>query len=79
MMKKKIIVFILAIVIIAICIGVYDVLNSYLFDKDGKIIDSHEELIQHLKDIDDDNERKKQIDYVLEQNLLTEIEAKDIY
>ena len=79
MMKKKIIVFICAIAIIAICVGVYDILNSYLFDKDGKIIDSHEEMIEHLKNIEDDDERKKQIDYVLEQNLLTETEAEEIY
>lgn len=80
MKNKKIL--IIAIIIISICavgFGIYKVYDSYLFDQDGKIVDGHKELIEHLKSIEDEEERKKQIDFSIEQNIITKEEANELY
>lgn len=60
--KKFLIIAILAIIIIAIIIGV-NVTNKkvgdFLFSTDGTVVDGHKDLINHLKNIEDSEERKK--------------------
>ena len=52
---------------------------SYLFNENGKIEDGHAQLINHIKSIENDAERKNQIDYSLSQNLINQTEANELY
>ncbi len=79
MNKKYIIIAISIIVIIAIVFGIYKITSSYLFKDKTEITDSKSELINHIKNIDNDEERRNQIDYSIEQNLITQQEANELY
>lgn len=77
--KKILIVTIVIIVLCAIVFGVYKVYTSYLFNEDGTVSDGHSDLINALKNVEDDEERKRQVDFSLESNLITEKEANELY
>ena len=53
--------------------------EEFLFNKDGTISNAHQELINHLKSIEDNQERKKQVDFSLQYNLITQNEAYELY
>ena len=78
MNKKYIVIAIVIIVIIAICFGIYKIASSYMFDETG-ITNEKTELIDHLRNIENDGERKNQIDFSVEQNLITQQEANELY
>ena len=77
--KKIIVISIIIIAIVALGFGIYKIYDSYLFNEDGTVVDGHKELIEHLKSIEDKEERKKQVDFSLEQNIITQNEANEIY
>lgn len=77
--KKILIIAIVIIIICAIVYGGFRVYNSYLFNENGTISDGHADLVKALKNIENDEERKKQIDFSLENNLITEKEAEELY
>lgn len=79
--KKFIIILVIVIIAVATAFGVFMATHNpnYLYSEDGKIEDGHKELIDHLKEIDDTEERKKQIDFSLEQNIITKKEAEELY
>lgn len=80
--KKAIIIVILVIlVIVAIGFGIFKATHdeNYLYNENGTIIDGKSELVNHLKSIEDANERKKQIDFSVEQNIITQEEANELY
>lgn len=77
--KKNIIIVIAIIVVIAIGFGIFKISTSYLFNENGKIEDGHSQLINHIKSIENDEERKNQIDYSLSQNLINQAEANELY
>lgn len=77
--KKVLIIGIVIIIICAIIFGTYKVRDSYMFNEDGTISDAHGELIEHLKSIEDKEERKKQVDFSLEYNIITQEEANELY
>jgi len=82
MKNKKII--IIALIILVICAVGFGILKArynpnYLYNQDGTIVDGHQELIEHLKSIEDAEERKKQVDFSLEQNIITPEEANELY
>lgn len=77
--KKIIIIAIIIVIVTAIVFGVYKIYDSYLFNEDGTVADGHKDLIDHLKSIEDKEERKKQVDFSLEQNIITQKEANEIY
>ena len=79
MNKKYIIIAISIIIIIAVLFGIYKIASSYLFENGTEIRDGKLELIEHIKSIEDDEERKNQIDYNVEQNLITQQEANELY
>ena len=76
MKNKKII--IVVIIVLAILLGAFKICSSYLFNNNG-ITDGKTELINHLKSIEDKEERKHQIDYSVEQNIITQKEANELY
>lgn len=76
--KKKIIIAILIIILVALFFGGYKIITSYLFNSNGKITDGKAEVIEHLKSIEDENGRKKQIDYSIEKNIITQEEADNL-
>ena len=79
--KKVIIILFIALVICAIIFGVFKATHNpnYLYNEDGTISDGHKDLIEHLKNVENDAERKKQIDFSLEQNIITQEEANELY
>lgn len=77
--KKMLIIAIICIIILAIFFAILKIRNSYLFNEDGTLSDGHTELIQHLKDIEDKEKRKNQIDFSLESNIITQEEANQLY
>lgn len=77
--KKNVIIVIAIIVIVAIGFGIFKISTSYLFNENGKIEDGHAQLINHIKSIENDAERKNQIDYSLSQNLINQTEADELY
>jgi len=77
--KNKLLVAIIIIVICAIGFGTYSVYKSYLINENGTITDGKQDLINRLKSIEDKNERKEQVDFSLEHNLITKKEANDLY
>lgn len=80
MKNKMILIIVIAIIVIcSIILGVYKIYSSYLFNEDGTIVDGKAELIEHIKSIQDSDERAKQVNFILEKNLITTEEAKTLY
>lgn len=77
--KMLIIAIIIIIIILAIGFGICKIHNDYMFNEDGTLSDGHTELLQHLRNIEDKEERKKQVDFSLESNIITQEEAKELY
>ena len=80
--KKVIISIILVIlVIVALGFGIFKATHNenYLYNQDGTIPNGKGALINHLKSIEDTNERKNQIDFSLQQNIITQEEANELY
>ena len=80
--KKFIIGTILAIlVIVAIGFGFFKATHNenYLYNQDGTVVDGKKDLINHLKSIEDIHERKKKIDFSVQQNIITQEEANELY
>lgn len=78
MHKRYMILVILIIIFIAIIIGIKISNNSYIYEEDGTIQDSHGELIDHLKNLNNIEEKRNQVQFFLEYNLLTNEEAEEI-
>ena len=82
MKNKKIILIVLVIVLAcSIGFGVYKATHSedYLYNQDGTISDGHSDLLKHLREIEDKDERKKQVDFSLQSNIITQEEANQLY
>ena len=80
MNNKKIILIIIVIVVLAVILSIYKIYSSNLFRADdGKIGDGKPELIEHLKSIENEQERKNQIDFSVEHNAITQEEANTLY
>lgn len=83
MNKKKVIVGIILIIliIVAIAFGIFKAKHdkNYLYNKDGTIVDGKGDLINKIKSVEDVNERKKQIDFSVQQNIITQQEADELY
>ena len=77
--RKNVIIVIAIIVIVAIGFGIFKISTSYQFKENGKIEAGHAQLINHIKSIENDVERKNQIDYSLSQNLINQTEANELY
>lgn len=79
MKNKKIVIFVLIVILTGLCFGVYTVLSSYLFNMDGTITDGHQDLINKIKSVENVEQRKNMIDFSLEQNIITVQEANELY
>lgn len=79
--KKVIVVVLVAIALVAAILGIFMATYNpnYIYNKDGKIEDGKQQLIEHLKAIEDKEERKNQIDFSVEQNIITQTEANELY
>ncbi len=79
--KKVFIVFIIILAIGAIAFGIFKASHheNYLYNQDGTISDGHADLIEHLKNVEDPIKRRNQVDFSLEQNLITQEEANGLY
>lgn len=80
MKNKKVLIFgIIVIILVGVGFCVVNILSSNLFNKDGSIVDGHKELIQHLRSIENQTEKSEQINYCINQNLITQNEADKLY
>lgn len=79
--KKALIVIVIIILLIAIGFGIIKARYNanYLYNDQGTISNGKQDLIEHLKNVEDLEERKKQIDFSVSQNILTQEEANDLY
>ena len=77
--KKVLIISIFVIILVAIICGIYFVGKNYIFNENGTITDGRKDLINHLEQIEDKTERKKQVDMALEYNIITIEEANELY
>ena len=80
--KKVIISIILVILVIfAVVLGVFKATHNenYLYNQDGTVVDGKKDLINRLKSIEDVNERKNQINFSVQQNIITQEEANELY
>ena len=76
--KKVAIIFIIIVITVAILAGIYKIMSSYLFKKEGKIEDAHKEIIEDIKEMKDYEKKKEQVDLLIEYNRITEQEAKEL-
>lgn len=83
MNNKKVIISIILVVlvIVAVGFGIFKATHNedYLYNQDGTIVDGKKDLIEHLKSIEDKGERKNQIDFSVQQNIITQEEANKLY
>lgn len=82
MKNRKIMIILLIILVIgAIAFGVFRATHNpnYLYNEDGTISDAHKDLMERLRNVEDEQERKNQVDFSLEQNLITQEEANELY
>ena len=83
MNNKKTIVIVLSVflVVCAIGFGIFKATHNenYLYNQNGTVVDGKSELINHIKSIEDANERKNQIDFSVQQNIITQEEANELY
>ena len=79
MNKKKITIIVIIIIILAILLGIYNIMSTYLIRKDGKTSNGKGDVINHIKSIEDDDKRKKQIDFAVKGNIITQKEADELY
>lgn len=77
MNKKKIIISALLIVL-AILFGVYIFFSSYMFDENGKITDSFTLFYERLEELENDSEREELIKFGIENDIISEEEAKEL-
>lgn len=79
-MSKKNTIAIVVILIVVAILGVvgYYVLSSNLWSEDGEIEDGHQNLINETKAIEDYEERKEQVNQLLEEKFITQAEADEI-
>ena len=76
--KKVAIIFIIIVITVAILAGIYKIMSSYLFTKEGKIEDAHKEIIEDIKEMKDYEKKKEQVDLLIEYNRITDQEATEL-
>ena len=77
--KKILIISVIILILLAIILGIYKVRTSYMYNEDGTLSDAHTELIEHLKELENDEERRNKIDFCVEEKLITQEEANELY
>lgn len=79
--KTIVIVLLVFLVVCAIGFGIFKATHNenYLYNQNGTVVDGKSELINHIKSIEDANERKNQIDFSVQQNIITQEEANELY
>ena len=79
-MSKKTTIAIIVILIVASILGVagYYILSTNLWTADGRIEDGHAEAINHLKNIEDSQEKENQVNFFLNSNKITQEDADEI-
>ena len=80
--KKVIVVAVIILIILAIVIGILRAKfnENYLYDLNGRIVKgiSHEEFLEIIRNIEDEEQRKMAINVFLEAKQITEEEAESL-
>lgn len=78
--KKILIILLIVVAISAVGFGIFRAKynENYLYNNDGTIADGHKDLLEHLKNVQDKEEKEKQIKYALDNNLITQEEAEQL-
>lgn len=78
--KKIVLIIVIILVISAIAFAIYEFYTTHLIDINGKLLpDAHEELINHIKNIENNQSKHNMINFFLESNLITQEEANNLY
>lgn len=77
--KKILIIVVIVVILCAIVVGGINFYSTHLFNKDGTISNPSEEVIEHLKSIENADERKTQINHALNNNMITQEQANELY
>lgn len=78
MKKKYFIIATIIIIILGITMGIINVMSSHLFNLDGSIYNNDNILYEHLKNLEDGEEKKNQIYFWLQCNDITEEQAQEL-
>lgn len=72
---------IIIVITVAVLLGIFEIVNSMGIRKNSKdlVSDTHNTIIELIKDTDDEVERKGQIDHALERSYITQEEANELY
>lgn len=76
--KKIIIIFSALLIVLAILFGIYIFFSSYMFDENGKITNSFTLFYERLEELENDSEREELIKFGIENNIISEEEAKEL-
>lgn len=71
------IIVILAVIVILGLIG-YNILSNNLWTENGKVEDGHADTIEHLNNLENPQEKEKQVNFFLNANVITQKEADEI-
>lgn len=81
--KTKVIIICITLFILAILIGlsIWASNTTFLIGEDGSLDNSRnrKEFIEFLRNIEDKEEREKRVTFCLEQNMITQKEADELY
>lgn len=61
-----------------IILWIIGVLQSYIFDENHKIEDGKRDLIEHVKNIEDKDEKRNVIEFLIKENKITWEEAEKL-
>lgn len=81
MKNKKVIIIISSIILIisAIIFGIHKFYSSYMFNEDGTIANSsNESFIENVKNIEDEEDRLRLINFALEHGIINQKEADEL-
>lgn len=79
-MSKKTTIAIVVILIVIAILGIigYYVLSTNLWTADGKVEDGKAELIEHIKNMEDQKGKEESVQMLLDDNKITQKEADEI-
>lgn len=79
--KTKVIIICIVLCILAVLIGlsIWASNTTFLINQDGTLDNGRKEFIEFLRNIEDKEEREKRVTFCLEQNIITQKEADELY
>lgn len=79
--KTKVIIICIAlcILVVLISLSIWASNTTFLINQDGTLDNGRKEFIEFLRNIEDKEEREERVTFCLEQNMITQKEADELY